>query len=101
MFILTKKKFHFSLGGEHFTTKGGMEMESAPDWITSCPLYDWAVEDGDIIVAQDSSDKAATVAVAKSKSRAKSTKAKKVEAEKGDAEKEETEATEEVKETEE
>lgn len=99
MVILTKKKFQFkNKAGDTFTTSGGMLMEEAPDWITSCPLYDWAVEDGDIIVAQDSSDKAATVAVAKSKSRAKR---KKVEAEEGDAEKEETEATEEVKETEE
>lgn len=57
MIILTKKKFCFELDGEQFTSRGGMEMENAPSWIQKTWLFDLAVKDGDIIVAQDSDTK--------------------------------------------
>ena len=57
MIILTKKKFCFELDGEKFTSRGGMEMENAPSWIQKTWLFDLAVKDGDLIVAQDSDTK--------------------------------------------
>lgn len=57
MIILTKKKFCFELDGEQFTSCGGMEMENAPLWIQKTWLFDLAVKDGDLIVAQDSDTK--------------------------------------------
>lgn len=57
MIILTKKKFCFELDGEQFTSCGGMEMETAPSWIQKTWLFDLAVKDGDLIVAQDSDTK--------------------------------------------
>ena len=57
MIILTKKKFCFELDGEQFTSRGGMEMENAPLWIQKTWLFDLAVKDGDLIVAQDSDTK--------------------------------------------
>lgn len=57
MIILTKKKFCFELDGEQFTSCGGMEMENAPSWIQKTWLFDLAVKDGDLIVAQDSDTK--------------------------------------------
>lgn len=65
MVILTKKKFNFKLDGEEYTTKGGMELETAPAWISKTWLYKLAVSDGDIIIAEDTSEKAEAVAVAK------------------------------------
>lgn len=65
MVILTKKKFNFKLDGEEYTTKGGMELETAPAWISQTWLYKLAVSDGDIIIAEDTSEKAEAVAVAK------------------------------------
>ena len=65
MVILTKKKFNFKLDGEEYTTKGGMELETAPAWISKTWLYELAVADGDIIIAEDTSEKAEAVAVAK------------------------------------
>lgn len=57
MIILTKKKFCFELDGEQFTSRGEMEMETAPSWIQKTWLFDLAVKDGDLIVAQDSDTK--------------------------------------------
>lgn len=57
MIILTKKKFCFELDGEQFTSCGGMEMENAPSWIQKTWLFDLAVKDGDLIVAQDGDTK--------------------------------------------
>lgn len=57
MIILTKKKFCFELDGEQFTSCGGMEMENAPSWIQKTWLFDLAVKDGDLIIAQDSDTK--------------------------------------------
>lgn len=57
MIILTKKKLCFELDGEQFTSRGGMEMENAPLWIQKTWLFDLAVKDGDLIVAQDSDTK--------------------------------------------
>ena len=65
MVILTKKKFNFKLDGEEYTTKGGKELETAPAWISKTWLYELAVADGDIIIAEDTSEKAEAVAVAK------------------------------------
>ena len=67
MIILSKKKFHFKAGGNHFTTKGGMIIEEAPDWIASLPFYQWAKDDGDIVEVKNSSAEAEDVAVAKAK----------------------------------
>lgn len=65
MVILTKKKFQFkNKAGDTFTTSGGMLMEEAPDWVTSSPLYAWALADGDVIVAKGKTDKDAVLAVA-------------------------------------
>lgn len=72
MVILTKKKFNFKLDGEEYTTKGGMELETAPAWISQTWLYELAVADGDIIIAEDTSEKAEAVAVAKATKKSKS-----------------------------
>ena len=72
MVILTKKKFNFKLDGEEYTTKGGMELETAPAWISKTWLYELAVADGDIIIAEDTSEKAEDVAVAKATKKPKS-----------------------------
>lgn len=74
MVILTKKKFNFKLDGEEYTTKGGMELETAPAWISKTWLYELAVADGDIIIAEDTSEKAEAVAVAKATKKPKSKK---------------------------
>lgn len=56
MVILTKKRFGFvkqdgteRIDAERFLTKGGMEIEDAPDWIATDPLYALAVESGDLV----------------------------------------------------
>ena len=56
MIILTRKVFCFvkqdSVDREEairFTTKGGLEIEDAPEWIKNDPLYAWGLEDGDIV----------------------------------------------------
>lgn len=75
MFILSKKRFQFKNQiGDVCTTKGGMELESIPDWVKDIPFFQAALDDGDIIIATSGSEKDATVAVAKAK--AKTAKAK-------------------------
>lgn len=50
MIIMSKKKFEFrNTDGDVYTTKGFMNMENAPEWITKARLYALAVADGDII----------------------------------------------------
>ena len=56
MIILTKKRFGFvkqdgteRIDAERFLTKGGMEIEDAPNWIATDPLYALAVESGDLV----------------------------------------------------
>ena len=67
MRTISKKRFMFkNTDGGVFITKGGMEMEEAPDWIGTTLLYKLAVEDGDLIIVSGSgTDKDAAVAVAK------------------------------------
>lgn len=74
MFILTKRRFRFRAGDKEYITAGGLTMENAPDWIGATDLYSMALADGDIIEAKDSSEKAATVAVAKSEAKKKAVK---------------------------
>lgn len=52
MVILSKKKFVLGAGDTRFVTKGGMQLEDAPDWIVKDPLYKLALADGDIIVTK-------------------------------------------------
>lgn len=79
MIILTRKVFCFvkqdSVDREEairFTTKGGLAIEDAPEWIKNDPLYDWGLEDGDIVEVNGKTPKAEAEAVAKAK---KTTKA--------------------------
>lgn len=66
MLILTKKKFMFrNADGDAFTTKGGMLIEEAPEWITKQLLYTLAKDDGDIVEVKGNSEAAEAVAVAK------------------------------------
>lgn len=74
MIILTRKVFCFvkqdSVDREEairFTTKGGLEIEDAPEWIKNDPLYDWGLEDGDIVEVNGKTPKAEAEAVAKAK----------------------------------
>lgn len=80
MQILTKKPFLFKNGEEQFITKGGMVIETAPDWITKTPLYPLVVADGNLVeiatkgravstkaMTADEAMVAATVAKAKTK----------------------------------
>lgn len=54
MVIISKKKFKFARAadGAVFVTKGGNEIQNAPDWIESNALFALAKKDGDIIVAE-------------------------------------------------
>lgn len=71
MFILSKKRFQFrNANNETFTTKGGMIMEKAPDWCADNIFFKLAAADGDIILAADSTEKAAVQAVAKEEAKA-------------------------------
>ncbi len=66
MLILTKKKFMFrNADGDAFTTKGGMLIEEAPEWIAKQLLYTLAKDDGDIVEVKGNSEAAEAVAVAK------------------------------------
>ena len=72
MIILTRKVFCFvkqnSVDREEairFTTKGGLKIEDAPEWIKNDPLYDWGLEDGDIVEVNGKTPKAEAEAVAK------------------------------------
>lgn len=66
MLILTKKKFMFrNADGDAFTTKGGMLIEEAPEWIAKQLLYTLAKDDGDIVEVKGRGEAAETVAVAK------------------------------------
>ena len=80
MQILTKKPFLFKNGDEQFISKGGMVIESAPDWIVKTPLYPLVVADGNLVeiatkgravtakgVTAEEAIVAATVAKAKAK----------------------------------
>lgn len=80
MQILTKKPFLFKNGEEQFISKGGMVIETAPDWIVKTPLYPLAVADGNLVeiatksrtvsaksMTADEAMVAATVAKAKAK----------------------------------
>lgn len=74
MIILTRKVFCFvkqdSVDREEairFTTKGGLEIEDAPEWIKNDPLYGWGLEDGDIVEVNGKTPKAEAEAVAKAK----------------------------------
>lgn len=78
MIILTKKRFGFvkqdgteRMEAERFTSKGGMAIEDAPDWIKTDPLYELAVAAGDLVVVKNKSPKAEAEAVAKAKVNAK------------------------------
>lgn len=54
MRILTKKKFLFNgKDGQTFTTKGGGEIEYAPDWIENDKMFAWAEADGDLVKVAD------------------------------------------------
>ena len=72
MIILTRKVFCFvnqepdqsREAAKKFVTKGGMNMEEAPDWIKNDPLFQWAKADGDIIIAESNTAKAEAEAVA-------------------------------------
>lgn len=71
MVILTKKRFGFvkqdgteRIDAERFLTKGGMEIEDAPDWIATDPLYALAVESGDLVPVNGKTPKAEAEAVA-------------------------------------
>lgn len=71
MIILSKKRFCFVNPeaksrdeAERFTTKGGMAIEDAPDWIEKDPLYQWAVDDGDLVVVKSKSAKDEAMAMA-------------------------------------
>lgn len=78
MVILTKKRFGFvkqdgteRIDAERFLTKGGMEIEDAPDWIETDPLYALAVAAGDLVPVNGKTPKAEAEAVAKAKKTAK------------------------------
>ena len=72
MIILTRKVFCFvnqetnqsREAAKKFVTKGSMTMEEAPDWIKNDPLFQWAKDDGDIIIAESNTAKAEAEAVA-------------------------------------
>ena len=72
MIILTRKVFCFvnqetnqsREAAKKFVTKGSMTMEEAPDWIKNDPLFQWAKDDGDIIIAESNIVKAEAAAVA-------------------------------------
>lgn len=54
MLVISKRKFKFArAGGEVFVTKGGGEMQNAPDWLRSNAFFQLARKDGDVIVAED------------------------------------------------
>ena len=74
MIILSKKRFGFvkqdgneRLEAEKFVTKGGMAIEDAPDWIEKNPLYQLAVEAGEIVTVNGKTPKAEAEAIAKAK----------------------------------
>lgn len=82
MIILTRKVFCFvkqdSVDREEairFTTKGGLEIEDAPEWIKNDPLYDWGLEDGDIVPVNGKTPKAEAEAEAEAVAKAKQSKA--------------------------
>ena len=49
MLILSKKRYMFRLDDLRFTTKGGGEIETAPDWIRKDPYFELVFKDGDIL----------------------------------------------------
>lgn len=74
MIILSKKRFGFvkqdgneRLEAEKFVTKGNMAIEDAPDWIKDCPLFNLAVECGEIVTVNGKTPKAEAEAIAKAK----------------------------------
>lgn len=74
MIILSKKRFGFvkqdgneRLEAEKFVTKGNMAIEDAPDWIKKVPLFDLAVEAGEIVTVNGKTPKAEAEAIAKAK----------------------------------
>lgn len=74
MIILSKKRFGFvkqdgneRLEAEKFVTKGNMAIEDAPDWIKNCPLFNLAVECGEIVTVNGKTPKAEAEAIAKAK----------------------------------
>lgn len=82
MIILTKKRFGFvkqdgteRIEAERFTSKGGMAIEDAPDWIETDPLYALAVESGELVVVNGKTPKAEAEAVAKATKTKKADKA--------------------------
>ena len=64
MIILTKKRFCFRNGDVKIETQGKNIVETVPDWVAKTPLFDLAVNDGDIL---EISSKGRTVSKAKSK----------------------------------
>lgn len=64
MIILTKKRFCFRNGNEKIETAGNGIVETVSDWVAETPLFDLAVNDGDIL---EISSKGRTVSKAKSK----------------------------------
>ncbi len=78
MLILTKRKFRFVARDkgaikDTFTSKGGSELETAPDWIADTVLFNLAVKDG-LLVRTDS---APIISAAEPKPAAKKTAVKK------------------------
>ena len=51
MKILTKKRIAFRVNNEgpEFVSKGGGEIEDAPEWIKKDPMFGWASTDGDLV----------------------------------------------------
>jgi hypothetical protein len=53
MLILTKKKLRFRGDGEDvFVSRGGNEIETAPDWIVKDPLYPLVQKDGTLVAVE-------------------------------------------------
>lgn len=74
MIIISKKRFGFvqqdgteRAAATKFVTKGGMAIEDAPDWIKKDPLFELAVEVGEIVEVKNKSAKAEAEAIAKAK----------------------------------
>lgn len=49
MLILSKKRYMFRFDDLRFTTAGGGEIETAPDWIRKDPYFELVFKDGDIL----------------------------------------------------
>lgn len=79
MIILTKKRFCFEHPSDvtvTFTSKGGMAIEDAPDWITGSALYKLALADADVVAVNGAGAAAETEAVAKARTTRKRSTAK-------------------------